>query len=162
MRDGLLSSMVTQFKKNQSRLSALSSEIQSRPTSSMSQISTSYGFKPISTPIRVPSQEMNSYYDPPFSDRSTPSIFSQQRSSSVLSQLTNRPVLAKCQSCNVKSELFVCNHCDGVICTKCAGEHQSVINNRIRNEWNQCKIKFQAFHEQSSINYSKILVEFLF
>ncbi|CAF0824354.1 unnamed protein product [Rotaria sp. Silwood1] len=146
MRDGFLASMVTQFKKNQSRLSGL----KSRPTSAMSQISTNYGFIPISTPVRMLTQEINSNYDQSYSQRSTPSIFNQQRSSSVLLQSTNRLLIAKCQSCNIKGELIVCTHCDNVICIKCVDEHQSIINNAIKHEWNLCKTKFQTLHEQSN------------
>ncbi|CAF2388785.1 unnamed protein product [Rotaria sp. Silwood2] len=146
MRDGFLTSMVAQFKKSQSRLSG----IKSRPTSAMSQISTTYGFIPISTPIRMLSQEINSNYNQSYSECSTPSIFSQQRSSSVISQSTNRLLIAKCQSCNIKGELIVCTHCDNVICIKCIDEHHSIINNDIKHEWNLCQAKFQTFHEQSN------------
>ncbi|CAF1365194.1 unnamed protein product [Rotaria magnacalcarata] len=152
MFDGFLASMVAQFKKNQSRLSALSSGIKSRSTSSMSQISTTYGFIPISTPVRMLSQEMNSYYDPSYSERSTPSIFSQQQSSSlsVLSQSINRLLIAKCQSCNIKGALIVCTHCDNVICVKCVEEHRNVINDEIKHEWNLFKTKFQSLQQESN------------
>ncbi|CAF3527317.1 unnamed protein product [Rotaria socialis] len=151
MFDGFLASMVAQFKKNQSRLSALSSGIKFRSTSSMSQISTTYGFIPISTPVRMFSQEMNSYYDPSHSERSTSSIFNQQQSSSsVLSQSTNRLLIAKCQSCNIKGALLVCTHCDNVICVKCVEEHRNVINDEIKHEWNLCKTKFQSLQQESN------------
>ncbi|CAF0919473.1 unnamed protein product [Rotaria sordida] len=146
MPDGFLASMVTQFKRNQSRLSGL----KFRPTSVNSQMSITYGFLQVSTPVRMLSQNINSNYDQSYSEHSTPSIFNQQRSSSVLSQSINRLLIAKCQSCNIKGELIVCTHCDNVICIKCVDEHQNIINNDIKDEWNLCKIKFQTLHEQSN------------
>ena len=146
MRDGFLASMVTQFKRSQSRLSAVSSGTLSRPTSSMSHISPTYSF----TSARMLSQEINSSYDQSFSERSTPSISNQQRSSSVLPQANARVLIAKCQACNIKGELIICTHCDNVICVKCADEHQSLINNDVKREWDICKTKFETMNEQSS------------
>jgi hypothetical protein len=146
MRDGFLASMVTQYKKNQSRLSAVSSGTLSRPTSSMSHISPVNGF----TTIRTLSQEMNSSFEQSCSERSTPSVSNQQRPSSVLPQPINRSLIAKCQSCNIKGELVICTHCDNVICVKCVDEHQSVINNDVKREWDICKTKFETMNERSS------------
>ncbi|CAF0846890.1 unnamed protein product [Adineta ricciae] len=145
MRDGFLKSMVAQFKRNQSRSSAIASGLHSRPASSLSQIVPMNGF----TPIRPVSQEVNSSFDQTCSERSTPSIYSQTRSSSVLPTIANRVLIAKCQSCNMKGELIVCNHCDNVICTKCADEHQSVINDDVKREWDLCKSKFDIISERS-------------
>jgi hypothetical protein len=145
MRDGFLASMVTQYKKSQSRLSAISSGTISRPTSSMSHISPVNSF----TSIRPLSQEVNSSFDQSWSERSTPSVSNYQRSSSVLPQSTNRSLIAKCQSCNIKGELIICTHCDNVICVKCADEHQSVINNEVKREWDICKTKFETINERS-------------
>ena len=114
MRDGCLKSMVAQFKRSRSRSSAIASGLHSRPASSLSQIAPMNGF----TPIHPVSQETNSSFDQTCSERSTPSIYSQTRSSSVLPTITNRVLIAKCQSCNIKGELIVCNHCDNVICTR--------------------------------------------
>jgi hypothetical protein len=129
MRDGFLASMVTQFKRSQSRASGSLS----RPSSSMSRISPIYGF----TPIRMLSQEINSSFDQSCSERSTP-------------QSINRILIAKCQSCNIRGELIVCIHCDNVICVKCSNEHQSIINNNVKQEWNTCKTKFETFNDRSS------------
>ncbi|CAF3744832.1 unnamed protein product [Adineta steineri] len=145
MRDGFLASMVAQFKKNQSRSAAISSGLLSRPTSSMSQIAPIHRF----TPIRMLSQDINLSYEQSYSERSTPSIYNQQRSSSVLPQTTNRIFRAKCQSCNIKDELIICTHCDNVICFKCADEHKRIINNDVKREWKQCKTKFDIVHERS-------------
>ncbi|UJR10345.1 hypothetical protein I4U23_014551 [Adineta vaga] len=146
MRDGFLKSMVTQFKRNQSRSSAISSGLFSRPSSSLSQIVPMNGF----TPIHSFSQEINSSFEQSCSERSTPSIYNQTRSSSVLpQQSTNRVLIAKCQSCNIKGELTVCTHCDNVICIKCADEHQSVINDNVKHEWKTCKTKFDILNERS-------------
>jgi hypothetical protein len=141
MRDGFLATMVTQFKKNQSRLSTIPI---SRPSSTISHVS--------STPIPTnPTQEINSNnLDQSSSERSTPSVNHQTRPSSGLQQQT-RLLVAKCQSCNIRGELIVCNHCDNVICVKCANEHQSIINGDIKREWEICKTKFEAINEQSSI-----------
>jgi hypothetical protein len=124
MRDGFLASMVTQYKRNQSRTSGSLS----RPSSSLSYISPACSF----TPIR----EMNFSSEQPCSERSTPS--------------TNRILIAKCQACNIRGELIICPHCESVICAKCADEHQSVINSNVKQEWNACKEKFEAFNERSS------------
>jgi hypothetical protein len=128
MRDGFLASMVTQYKRNQSRASGSLS----RPSSSLSHISPVCGF----TPIRMLSQEINSSFEQSCSERSTPSA--------------NRLLIAKCQACNIRGELIICLHCDNVICVKCADGHQSVISSDVKQEWNICKDKFEAFNERSS------------
>lgn len=92
------------------------------------------------------SQEINSSFDQSCSERSTPS----QRSASVLPQSTNRTLIAKCQSCNIKGELIICLHCDNVICVKCADDHQSILNHDVKQEWNTCKTKFETFKDRSS------------
>jgi len=148
MPDGFLAGMVTQFKKSQSRLSGLSS----RPSSTISNISSS-------TPISILStQDINlNNHDQSGSERSTPLISNQQRPSSVLQQQpTTRLLVAKCQSCNIRGELIVCNHCDNVICVKCVDEHQSVINKDVKHEWDICKTKFETINEQSSIVFKEI------
>ncbi|CAF4121240.1 unnamed protein product, partial [Rotaria magnacalcarata] len=83
------------------------------------------------------------------SECSTPSVINQPRSSSISQQPTTRPLIAKCQSCNIRGDLIVCNHCDNVICIKCADEHQSVINSDVKREWDLCKTQFQAVNDQS-------------
>ena len=139
MRDGFLASMVAQFKKRQSRLSATPTGSISRPASSMSHVTPSYS----STPI----QEINlsNNHDQSNSERSTP------RSSSVVQPTTTRSLIAKCQSCNIRGELIVCNHCENVICVKCAEEHQSVISSDVKREWDICKTKFETINDRSSI-----------
>ncbi|CAF1344321.1 unnamed protein product [Adineta steineri] len=155
MRDGFLSSMVAQFKKSQSRLSAIPSGLLSRPSSTISHISQIFSSTPI--PL-ITKQEINSYnHDQSGSERSTSSIINQQRPASVLQQTTTtastptptRSLIAKCQTCNIRGELIVCNHCDNVICVKCANEHQSIINDDIKQQWDLCKIKFETINEQS-------------
>lgn len=132
MRDGFLASMVTQYKRNQSRVSAPSTGNLSRPSSAMSHVSSNNEF----VPIRTISQEINSS-----SERSTPATFTQT---------TNSTLVAKCQSCNIRADLTVCAHCDKVICGKCRMEHQSVVNNEVKQEWNGCKEKFERFSDRSS------------
>jgi hypothetical protein len=149
--------MVTQFKKSQSRLSATPSGLTSRPPSTISHIS--------STPIpSISTQEINlNNHDQSGSERSTPLISNQQRPSSVLpqQQQTTRSLVAKCQSCNIRGELIVCSHCDNVICVKCVAEHQSVINNDVKYEWDICKKKFETINEQSSMFFKKIFILFI-
>jgi hypothetical protein len=147
MRDGFLAQMVTQFKKSQSRLSGLTS----RPSSTISHISPAFASTPIPTSISSLSTQgiyLNNH-DQSGSERSTPSVFTQQRPPSVIQQTASRVLIAKCQSCNIRGELIVCNHCDNVICVKCADEHQSVINGDIKREWSICKTKFDEINEQS-------------
>jgi hypothetical protein len=139
MRDGFLATMVAQFKKSQSRSSAVPPGFSSRPPSTVS-----------STPI--PPQEVNlNNHEQSNSERSTPS---HQRPASVLQQSKTTSLIAKCQSCNIRGELIVCIHCDNVICIKCADEHQSVINKDVKREWDICKTKFENIHEQSSKSLS--------
>ncbi|CAF0870110.1 unnamed protein product [Rotaria sp. Silwood1] len=148
MRDGFLASMVTQFKRSQSRSSATPSALSSRPPSSFSHTSTILS----STPIpRIRAQEIDiNNHDQSGSERSTPSVFNQQRPSSVAQQTTTRALIAKCQSCNIRGELIVCSHCDNAICTKCADEHQSVINSDVKREWDLCKTQFETINEKST------------
>ncbi|UJR35744.1 hypothetical protein I4U23_028493 [Adineta vaga] len=143
MRDGFLASMVAQFKKNQSRLSGLTS----RPSSTISHISSVSSSTPI--PL-ISKQEINSHELSTTSQRSTPSIPQQQRPTSVLSQQsTARVLIAKCQSCNIRGELIVCSHCDSVICVKCSSEHQNILNEDIKREWDICKTRYETINEQS-------------
>jgi len=141
MRDGFLASMVAQFKKSQSRLSAIPAGLISRPASTLSHISPTFS----STPIPfVSKQEINS-------DNHNQSISERSTSSTINQQTTARSFIAKCQSCNKRVELIVCTHCDNAICIKCANEHQSVINGDVKREWDICKAKFETINEHSSI-----------
>ena len=133
MRDGFLASMVTQFKKDQSRLSGLAS----RPSSTISHNSPTIP----STPAPLTSKQELHSSNHSISQRSTPSITSQP---------TTRALIAKCQSCNIRGELIVCSHCDNVICVKCSSEHRTVINDDVKREWNACKARFETINEKSS------------
>lgn len=126
MSDGLLASMVTQYKKNQSRLSSvLPPGFASRP-SSIASVST---------------------HNQSSSERSTPS----QRSTSAVPQAKPiSTVTAKCQLCNNRRELIVCEHCENVICAECANEHQRCINQDVKHQWEMCKNKFENICDQSS------------
>lgn len=138
MRDGFLASMVAQFKKNHSRLSAVPPGFSSRPPSTVSYISST----------SIPSSLTNDFNrDQSDSERSTPS----QRSTSTLPQpKTPPPIVAKCQLCNMRRELTVCHHCDNVVCMECAAEHQSPISKDVKREWEICRTKFESINEQSS------------
>lgn len=136
MRDGFLATMVAQFKKSQSRSSAVPPGFSPRPPSTVS-----------STPIPpLVTQELNNNHEQSSSERSTPS----QRPASSLQQSKTSALIAKCQSCNIRGELTVCTHCDNVICVKCVDEHHSVINKDVKREWEICKTKFEKIYEQSS------------
>ena len=130
MRDGFLATMVAQFKRNQSRSSAVPPGFLSRSPSTVS----STLVPPLITQESINNEQSSS-------ERSTPS----QRPSSKTPAL-----IAKCQSCNIRGELTVCTHCDNVICVKCVTEHQSVINKDVKREWELCKTKFEKINEQSS------------
>ena len=138
MRDGFLASMVTQYKRNQSRLSNPSSRVSSRPSSSLS----------TTTPMsRLLIQE--SYLNNHHQLDSQCSIPINIKSSSVSQETKARTIVAKCRSCNIREELIVCSHCENVICMKCADEHQNVINDKVKREWNLCKNHYETILEQS-------------
>lgn len=56
-------------------------------------------------------------------------------------------IVAKCALCSTKTELFVCPHCDEVICQLCVNKHQSELNETLKEHWLQCKSKFQQLQE---------------
>lgn len=122
--DGFLASMVRQFKRKQNRLVTLS-----RPSSSMSLNSSIYA--PISNVLHL-----NDIY-------SSQAVDSATRLNSV------RSFVAKCQSCNRRSELNVCEHCDNVLCFTCTEEHQNLVNQHIKNIWQHCQIQLQTIENQS-------------
>lgn len=64
-------------------------------------------------------------------------------------------IVAKCALCSTKTELFVCPHCDEVICQICVNKHQSELNETLKEHWLKCKIKFQNLTQLSSL--TKIL-----
>ncbi|CAF1074756.1 unnamed protein product [Adineta ricciae] len=132
MRDGFLASMVTQFKKDQSRLSGLAS----RPSSTISHNPLTVP----STPVPLTSKQELHPLNHSVSQCSTPSITSQP---------ATRALIAKCQSCNIRGELIVCSHCDNVICIKCSSEHRTVINDDVKREWDACKARFETINEKS-------------
>ena len=156
MPDGFLATLVTQFKKNQSRLSAVSSGSSSRPSSTVSYISSTSIPRLLTSDVNFNQHDQQSS-----SERSTPS----QRSTSTSHQSKTTSLIAKCQACNIRGELIVCHHCDNVICVKCADEHQSIINKDVKHEWTLCKTKFESIHEQSgkifTRNCSDVLLVFL-
>lgn len=142
MRDGFLASMVTQFKKSQSRLSAVPPGFSSRPASTVPRISPVFA----STPIHLQTKQeapSPAQFEPSGWDRLTPSVPQQQPAAT-------RTLIAKCQSCNTRAELIVCEHCDNVICMKCITEHQGVITDDVKREWDSCKTRFETIREQSS------------
>jgi hypothetical protein len=63
-------------------------------------------------------------------------------------------IVAKCALCSTKTELFVCPHCDEVICQICVNKHRSELNETLKEHWLKCKTKFQNLCQLSSIKYS--------
>ncbi|CAF3353765.1 unnamed protein product [Rotaria sp. Silwood1] len=51
-------------------------------------------------------------------------------------------IIAKCALCSIKTELFVCSHCDKVICQICIDKHQLKLNETLKEQWNLCKTKY--------------------
>jgi hypothetical protein len=59
-------------------------------------------------------------------------------------------IVAKCALCSTKTELFVCPHCDEVICQICVNKHRSQLNETLKEHWLKCKTKFQHLCQLSS------------
>ncbi|CAF1945604.1 unnamed protein product [Rotaria magnacalcarata] len=51
-------------------------------------------------------------------------------------------IIAKCALCSTKTELFICPHCDEVICQVCVNKHQSQLNDTLKEHWLKCKTKY--------------------
>jgi hypothetical protein len=60
-------------------------------------------------------------------------------------------IIAKCALCSIKTELFVCSHCDEVICQTCVDKHQVNLNETLKEHWNLCKTKFFNLSQLSGI-----------
>jgi len=60
-------------------------------------------------------------------------------------------IIAKCASCSLKTNLFVCSHCDEVICQKCVDKHQLKLNEILKDHWDLCKTKFLNLSRLSGI-----------
>lgn len=52
-------------------------------------------------------------------------------------------VIAKCAACSIKTNLFICSHCDEVICQTCVDKHQVKLHETLKEQWNLCKTKFE-------------------
>jgi hypothetical protein len=59
-------------------------------------------------------------------------------------------IVAKCALCSTKTELFVCPHCDEVICQICVNKHRSELNETLKEHWFKCKTKFHNLCQLSS------------
>ncbi|CAF0795297.1 unnamed protein product [Rotaria sordida] len=66
-------------------------------------------------------------------------------------------IIAKCALCSIKTELFVCSHCDKVICQICVDTHQLKLNEILKEQWNLCKTKYFNLYRLSDI-YAKDMV----
>lgn len=62
-------------------------------------------------------------------------------------------IIAKCALCSTKTELFICPHCDEVICQVCVNKHRSHLNSTLNEHWLKCKTKFHNLCELSSIRH---------
>ena len=65
-------------------------------------------------------------------------------------------IVAKCGLCSIKTELFVCSHCDEVICQKCLDQHQVKQSEVLKENWNLSKTKYHHLCRLSD-NYDKDL-----
>ena len=52
-------------------------------------------------------------------------------------------IVAKCALCSTKTELFVCTHCDEVICQICVNKHRTQLTESLKEHWMKCQNKFQ-------------------
>ena len=62
-------------------------------------------------------------------------------------------IVAKCALCSTKTELFVCTHCDEVICQVCVNKHRAALNDTLNDHWFQCQAKFHRLSQLSSKNH---------
>ena len=58
-------------------------------------------------------------------------------------------IIAKCALCSIKTELFVCSHCDEVICQTCVDKHQSKQHETLKEQWNTCRNKYNHLCQSS-------------
>lgn len=59
-------------------------------------------------------------------------------------------IIARCAECSTKTQLFVCPHCDNVICQVCVNKHRSELNATLKEHWSTCKTKYLNFCHLSS------------
>ncbi len=67
-------------------------------------------------------------------------------------------IVAKCALCSTKTELFVCPHCDEVICQKCVNKHRLELNDTLKEHWFKCKTKFHNLCQTSSKENLKLFL----
>ena len=51
-------------------------------------------------------------------------------------------IVAKCALCSTKTELFVCSHCDEVICQVCVNKHRTQMSETLKEHWLKCQMKY--------------------
>ncbi|CAF3995991.1 unnamed protein product [Rotaria magnacalcarata] len=66
-------------------------------------------------------------------------------------------IIARCALCSIKAELFVCSHCDKVICQICLDKHQLQLNEILKEQWGLCKTKYLNLYHLSD-NHAKEMV----
>ncbi|CAF1904121.1 unnamed protein product [Rotaria magnacalcarata] len=66
-------------------------------------------------------------------------------------------IIARCALCSIKAELFVCSHCDKVICQICLDKHQLQVNEILKEQWGLCKTKYLNLYHLSD-NHAKEMV----
>jgi membrane-anchored protein YejM (alkaline phosphatase superfamily) len=64
-------------------------------------------------------------------------------------------IIAKCALCSIKTELFVCSHCDEVICQECVDKHQLKLNETLQEHWNLCRTKYDNLCRLSGFRKKK-------
>lgn len=80
-------------------------------------------------------------------------FFSDEKSLSMTTNSKPLSIIAKCAICTIKTELFVCSHCDEVICQKCVDKHQVKLNETLKEQWNICKTKYQNLSRLSGFYF---------
>ena len=69
-------------------------------------------------------------------------------------------IVAKCALCSTKTELFICPHCDEVICQTCVNKHRALLNDTLKEHWFKCQTKYENLRQLES-NYDELFVHMI-
>lgn len=67
-------------------------------------------------------------------------------------------IVAKCALCSIKTDLFICSHCDKVICQICIDKHQPNLKETLKEQWSLCKTKYLNLYELSGFIQTKRII----
>jgi hypothetical protein len=87
-------------------------------------------------------------------------LFSDENYLSMTTNHKPLSIVAKCGLCSIKTELFVCSHCDEVICQKCVDKHQVKQSETLKEQWNLSKTKYLHLCRLSGLRTNKFLCFF--